>query len=73
MVQKKSILKTLNVIKWLIIGAAMVYAFGIAGRSDFEDAVLQEMKNNGTYYTMLQEHPSWSESKMVDVYMEKKK
>lgn len=70
---KEKAIKTLNVLKWLAVGAAMTYAFGMAGQSDYEDAVITEMKNNGAYYQMEEEHPDWSESKMVEVYMESKK
>lgn len=30
--------------------------------------VVTEMKNNGTYYSMLHEHPDWTERQMVEVY-----
>lgn len=39
---------------------------------DYEDAVLNEMKNNGTYYAMSQEHPDWDEAEMVKEYTERK-
>lgn len=60
--------KVFTVTKWLVCGVALVAGFAWAGQSDYEDAVINEMKNNGTYYTMSQEHPDWSERKMVKTY-----
>lgn len=60
--------KVMKVVKW--VGCTVVIVAGIyyAGKMDYEDAVIQEMKNNGTYYTMSEEHPDWDESHMVEVY-----
>ena len=33
---------------------------------------MNEMKNNGTYYAMSQEHPDWDEAEMVKEYTERK-
>lgn len=60
--------KILTTVKWLACGTALVACFAWAGKSDYEDAVISEMKNNGTYYTMSTEHPDWDESKMVETY-----
>lgn len=60
--------KALRVAKWAACAAVVLTGFYYASRMDYEDAVLNEMKNNGTYYTMSQEHPDWDESHMVEVY-----
>ena len=60
--------KAMKVIKWTACAAVVLTGFYYAGRMDYEDAVLTEMKNNGAYYTMSQEHPDWDESHMVEVY-----
>lgn len=39
----------LKVAKWAAVGVVLVIMFGLAGQSDYEDAVLQEMKNCGAY------------------------
>lgn len=60
--------KALRVAKWVACAAVVLTGFYYASRMDYEDAVLNEMKNNGTYYTMSQEHPDWDENHMVEVY-----
>ena len=49
--------KALRVAKWAACAAVVLMGFYYASRMDYEDAVLKEMKNNGTYYTMSQETP----------------
>ena len=49
--------KALRVAKWAACAAVVLMGFYYASRMDYEDAVLNEMKNNGTYYTMSQETP----------------
>lgn len=52
--------------------ALMLIAFfallGWAGRSDYEDAVITEMKNNGAYYELSTQHPEASDSELVNIY-----
>lgn len=55
----------------LLLMAALV-AFGFAGQCDFEDAAVTEMKNNGAYWRMSAEHPDWSDSRLVEVYLEER-
>lgn len=45
-----------------------IAAFCYAGTSDYNDAIITEMKNNGTYWQMTEEHPDWEESQMIDYY-----
>ena len=45
-------------IKWTVAGGAIVAALAYAGSSDYTDHVVTEMKNNGAYYHMEQEHPN---------------
>lgn len=54
--------------KWVLAAGVVVAAVAYAGSSDYRDAVVTEMKNNGTYYSMLHEHPDWTERQMVEVY-----
>lgn len=60
-----------DVIKALVFGAVIIAGLVYAGRSDYRDAVVTEMKNNGTYYSMLHEHPDWTEGQMVEAYVDK--
>jgi hypothetical protein len=60
-----------DVIKALVLGAVIIAGLVYAGRSDYRDAVVTEMKNNGTYYSMLHEHPDWTEGQMVEAYVDK--
>lgn len=59
------------VIKALVFCAVIIAGLVYAGRSDYRDAVVTEMKNNGTYYSMLHEHPDWTEGQMVEAYVDK--
>lgn len=47
---------------------AFVLLLGIAGRCDQDDATICEMKNNGAYWRLSEEHPSWSDSRLVEYY-----
>lgn len=60
--------KIITTVKWLVAGTAIAAIFGLAGQSDYEDAVIQEMKNNGTYYAMSEQHPDWDDSQLVEAY-----
>lgn len=64
--------KALKVAKCAACAAVVLTGFYYASRMDYEDAVLNEMKNNGTYYAMSQEPPDWDEAEMVEVYTERK-
>lgn len=54
----------------VLVGAFLVGACVFAGRSDYQDAVLSEMKNNGAYYKLSELHPDASEAELVDLYEE---
>ena len=56
--------KALKVAKCAACAAVVLTGFYYASRMDYEDAVLNEMKNNGTYYAMSQEHPDWDEAEI---------
>ena len=58
----------LKVAKWAAVGVVLVIMFGLAGQSDYEDAVLQEMKNCGAYSELSEAHPDWSEDEMIKDY-----
>lgn len=54
--------------KWVMVGVVLALMFGIAGQSDYEDAVLQEMKNCGAYAELSEAHPDWTEGQMIKAY-----
>lgn len=62
--------KIITTIKWLAFAAAMTAVFSYAASSDYQDAVITDMKNNGAYYTISTAHPDWSEAEMVTYYNE---
>lgn len=49
-----------------------IAALAVAGQSDYEDAVLCEMKNNGLYWELADRHPELSNSELVKLYMEER-
>lgn len=50
--------------KWVLC-----VGFAMAGQMDYEDHVLTEMKNNGSYGAMVNAHPDWSEHELVEAYV----
>lgn len=64
--------KIFTTLKWLAAAAAMTAIFSYAASSDYQDAVIQDMKNNGAYYTISTQHPDWSEAEMVTYYNEQR-
>lgn len=52
----------------VFIGIALL----IAGHYDYVDEVITEMKNNGAYYELVQQHPDASEEDLVKIYYGKK-
>ena len=51
-----------------MLAIVFTIALGYAGNMDYEDAVICEMKNNGAYYTLSEQHPNLSESELVELY-----
>lgn len=62
--------KIMTTLKWIAAGAALVAAFSYAASSDYQDAVITDMKNNGAYYTLSEQHPDWSDAELVTYYNE---
>lgn len=62
--------KIKTTLKWTVVGAAMIAAFSYAASSDYQDAVITDMKNNGSYYTLSEQHPDWSDAELVTYYNE---
>lgn len=60
--------------KLKILGIAIFFivAFGLAGRSDKQDAILAEMKNNGAYYELSQQHPTADDVELIKLYEQTK-
>lgn len=61
-------MKRINTIYGIAVALVMFCALGWAGQSDYEDAVIAEMKNNGAYYELSTQHPEASDSELVDIY-----
>lgn len=45
-----------------------IVAIGWAGSSDYQDAVITEMLDNGTYYKLSRQHPKASDGELVEIY-----
>lgn len=57
--------------KYILMIIVIILALGYAGKSDHKDAVITEMKNNGSYYELLSEHPEASEDSLIEMYLGK--
>lgn len=55
------------IVRGLLLLLAIV-ALLAAGASDYNDEIVVEMKNNGTYWDLSAEHPDWSETDMIEYY-----
>lgn len=53
-----------------LVGAALFAAFAWAGKSDYVDSTVTEMKNNGTYYALSERFPDYSDADLVHYYVE---
>lgn len=62
---KRTIIKS---IYGIAVALVMFCSLGWAGQSDYEDAVITEMKNNGMYYELSAQHPQASDSELVNIY-----
>lgn len=47
----------------------LALALGYAGKSDYKDSVVTEMKNNGAYYELVRQYPSASEDSLITIYL----
>jgi len=47
-------------------------ACGVAGRSDYQDAVVAEMKNNGSYWKLSQQYPQATDAMLIKLYKNQK-
>lgn len=61
--------KILTTLKYVAITAVFAVALGYAGQSDYEDAVVTEMKNNGAYARMSDQHPNMSDADLIKLYV----
>lgn len=64
--------KTKRILKAIGLTVFFFAALGYAGHSDYVDAVITEMKNNGSYRRLSEEHPTMTESELVELYTENK-
>lgn len=65
----RTIRRALKALKVIAFTAAGIAALAVAGNSDFTDAMVTEMKNNGSYYTLSEEHPQASDGQLVEIYL----
>lgn len=59
--------------KALLCVVLFIVLLGIVGRGDYEDDVICEMKNNGTYWELVEKYPDASESQLVSIYKDELK
>lgn len=64
--------KIIEIAKWMAIGIAMIAAFSYAAKSDHDDAIISEMKNNGSYYELSEQHPEASDAELIKIYNARK-
>jgi hypothetical protein len=57
-----------NYIYGIAVALVIFCALGWAGQSDYEDAVISEMKNNGAYFDLSAQHPDATDSELVNIY-----
>lgn len=69
-IMKKTVIRLMTLTKWALVGAALFAAFAWAGKSDFVDSTVVEMKNNGTYYALSERFPDYSDADLVRYYLE---
>lgn len=48
--------------------AAIIALIGLAGRSDYDDALIVEMKDNGAYHRLASQHPGASDHRLATIY-----
>lgn len=60
--------KTLTTIKIIAVAVFLILALGWAGQSDYEDAVVTEMKNNGSYWKLSEQYPQASDTELIAIY-----
>lgn len=68
--EAKRISRIITIGRNILISSLLIGACIFAGRSDYQDAVLSEMKNNGAYYKLSELHPDASEAELIDLYEE---
>lgn len=54
--------------KYVLVLIIVFTALGYAGQSDYVDSVVTEMKNNGEYYRLSENHPEWTDKQLVEYY-----
>lgn len=65
--------KLVKIAKWAAVGVVLVVLFGLAGRMDYTDNVVSEMKNKGVYEQYCENHPGMDDDQIADLYMSEKK
>lgn len=58
----------MKALKTILGLCALTVLLGIAGRSDKQDAVLCEMKNNGAYQELAEQHPQATDAQLIEMY-----
>lgn len=65
--------KFITAIKVIAGTVFFIFALSWAGRSDYEDAVVIEMKNNGTYWKLSEQYPDATDAELIAIYKDKNK
>lgn len=63
---------TKDLIKVSLFAVAFLAALLVVGHSDYTDAVVSEMQNNGKYDSLADEHPEASDEELVEIYLEER-
>lgn len=58
-----------SLMKYILMLIVLALALGYAGKSDYKDSVVTEMKNNGAYYELVRQYPSASEDSLITIYL----
>lgn len=62
---RKQLIITIKAVAGVIFFILML---GWAGTSDYKDAMVVEMKNNGAYWELSEQHPNASDSELIAIY-----
>ncbi len=54
--------------KGVFAGIVICVALAFAGTQDYRDEVISEMKNNGAYYELSEQHPHATDLELIRLY-----
>lgn len=64
--------KFISFAKGIFAGIVICTALAFAGTQDYRDAVISEMKNNGAYYELSEQHPHATDLELIKLYEEQR-